>query len=91
MLDAAGTFIANLLTKGKVNHNVGIMGDFDTEQFVNSTLSSAVNTKGTDLPKVTRGIVDLLGFGPKKKADGIQRDPGLDNLGGFIDTLRGPQ
>lgn len=67
-LASAGTFIANLMTKGGKGFSDGMnyMGDFDPEGFVNANLERAKNTPGTQLPQVIQGITRLVGLGPKK-------------------------
>lgn len=71
---ALGTLIANIVTSPNQGSGVDAMGNFDTEDFVNSTLTKAMKTKGTNLPQVTQGITQLLGFGPKQLIGSVTQD-----------------
>jgi hypothetical protein len=68
IIAGASQFISKLLTSKSTGFSDGmdVMGNFDVDSFINSNLGKAKNTPGTDLPKVTQGIAQLLGFGPKK-------------------------
>lgn len=72
-LDALGGGIGQFINKvlsSPANGGTALsaLGDFDSEQFINSTLLAARNTQGTKLGEVTRGITSLIGGNAKENS-----------------------